>query len=611
MSLPVPKIIRPEPGVVSMSGPVSFLLLALLAATGLILFLYYQADFKEAYASVAPDGGLSLASVMRGVHRGGAQLFILLVTVHAIRAFILGKYERGRWSPFVFGASLAAFALWQGVTGYILPMDVRSQSLLWALTPLSTLFFGAEALRAFAPGNETSPGAMIILLAAHMVPPFFAVGALAGHVARLERPRLWPGKTAIVAVVVGLAVASALAPAISLARADFSKTPGPFTFDWLLLFPMPALVSSSMAMFWGGAVALVAMVGFVPYFLTRKEKREAVAVRENDCVGCGLCAKDCPYKAMSMAPRPSESKFPWVVTVEREKCIDCGVCVGACGFHALDITRRPVEAIRAEARANSGIVAYVCGNIVKGGADRQALAIPGVTIVSVACGGQVYPGWIDEDLRNGAAGVIVAVCDPFSCSGRLGSSHACARIGHERRPFLRKRADRGKVGFAWLKPGDHAGLTREVSSLADELRGGGVKHGGEETRMARQRLAQAVLIGVSTALLIPAMDLLWKRTAYSLEDPSISKITVTYDTHDASVVKIRFDGKTALEKSFPKPDSLEPAKIAVNAHIAGGAVTAEIEVTEGSVTHRKSTPLPPGRIMVLWKNPDTGSFDLK
>jgi NAD-dependent dihydropyrimidine dehydrogenase PreA subunit len=611
MSLPVPKIIRPEPGVVSMSGPVAFLLLALLTATGLILFLYYQADFKEAYGSLAPDGGLSLVSVMRGVHRGGAELFILLATVHAIRAFILRKYERGRWLPFAFGAALAAFALWQGVTGYILPMDIRSQSLLSALEPLSTLFFGVEAIRAFSPGNEASAGAMIILLAAHLVPLFVAVGALGGHVVRLENPRIWPGKTAIMAVLAGLAVSATLAPAISLARADFSRTPGPVTFDWLLLFPTSAMASSSPAVFWGIAVALVAMVGFAPYFMTRKEKRETIAVRQNDCVGCGLCAKDCPYKAMSMAPRPSESKFPWVVTLETEKCIDCGVCVGACGFHALDITRRPVEAIRAEARTNNGIVAYVCGNIVKEGADGQAFAIPGVTIVSVACGGQIYPGWIDEDLRNGATGVIVAACAPFSCSGRLGSSHASARIGHERRPFLRKRADRGKVGFAWLQPGDHAGLAKEVSSLAGQLRAGGIKHDGEKTRMTRQSLAQAVLIGVFTALLVPAMDLLWKRTAYSLENPSMSKIIVTYDTHDESVVKIRFDGKTALEKSFPKPGSIEPAKIAVSAHIAGGAVTAEIEVTEGPVKLHKSTSLPAGRIMAFRKNIETGSFELK
>lgn len=596
---------------VSMSGPVSFLLLAVLAVTGLVLFPYYQADFKEAYASIAPDGGLSLASLMRGVHRGGAELFILFVTVHAIRAFILGKYERGRWAPFAFGAALVAFALWQGVTGYVLPMDTRSQSLLSALEPLSTLFFGADALRAFSPGNEASAGAMIILLATHLVPPFFAMVALAGHVARLEKPRLWPWKTAMVAMVAGLAVASALAPVTSLARADFSKMPGPVPFDWFLLFPTPALASSSVAMFWVGATAIVAMIGFVPYFLTRKEKRMAVAVMEDNCVGCGLCAKDCPYKAMSMAPRPSESKWPWVVTVETEKCIDCGICVGACGFHALDITRRPVEAIRAEARANSGVIAYVCANIVKGGADGQALAIPGVTIVNVACGGQVYPGWIDEDLRNGATGVIVAVCAPFSCSGRLGSSHIATRIGHKRRPFLRNRVDRGKVGFAWLQPGGHAGLERALAGLAEELANGAVKHEGEGRRITRRSLAQAVLIGAFTALFIPAMDLLWKWTACSLEDPSISKIIVTYDTHDESVVKIRFDGKIALETSYPKPTSIEPAKIAVTANITGGAALAEIEVAQGAVTHRKSTPLPPGRIMALWKNPDTGMFELK
>lgn len=611
MSLPVPKILRPEPGAVSMSGPFSFLLLAILAVTGLVLFAYYQADFKEAYSSISPDGGVSLASVMRGVHRGGADLFMLFAAIHAVRAFILRKYERGRWTPFPFGAALAAFALWQGVTGYILPMDTRSQSLLLALEPLSTTLFGAEAPRAFAPGNEASAGGMIILLAAHLVPPFFAVGALAGHIARLETPRVWPGKAAIVAVVAGLAVSAALIPATSLARADFSKTPGPVAFDWLLLFPLPALASSSVASFWMAAATLVAMAGFVPYFLTLKEKREIVDIRGNECVGCGLCAKDCPYKAMSMAPRPSQSKWPWIATVEADKCIDCGVCVGACGFHALDITRRPVEAIRAEALSCGGsVVAYVCANIAKDG-DGQMPVVPGVTIVSVACGGQVYPGWIDEDLRNGAAGVIVAACGPFSCSGRLGSSHASARIGHERRPFLRKRADRDKVGFAWLEPGDRAGLTLALAGFADDLAGGGIKHEREAPRMARRNLAQAMLIGTLTALSVLAMDLTWKRTVYSLQDASTSKIIVTYDTHDESAVRIWFDGKTALEKSFAKPGSMEPAKIAVTAYMPKGAAAAEIEVTDGSATHRKSTPLPQGRIMVFWKNPETGLFELR
>lgn len=611
MSLPVPKIIRPEPGVVSMSGPVSFFLLVILAVTGLTLFLYYPADFKEAYGSLAPDGGLSLVGLMRGIHRGGAELFIVFVIVHAVRAFILRKYENGRWTPFVFGGCLAVFALWQGVTGYILPMDIRSQSLLSAVEPLSAFLFGAEGVRAFAPGNDTSPGAMVILLAAHLVPPFVAAGLFAGHVARLEGPRMWPGKIAGGAMLTGLAASALMAPATSLERADFSKTPGAFPFDWLLLFPAPALAASPMLTLWGGAVAVVAIAGVVPYLLTRMGKREAVHVRQSDCVGCGLCAKDCPYKAMSMTPRPHGSKWPWLVTVEPEKCVDCGVCVGACGFHALDITRRPAETIREEARSAGGIVAYVCGSVFKDGADGQALAPPGVTVVNVACGGQIYPGWIDDDLRAGAKGVIVAVCEPFSCSGRLGSSHVSARIGHERRPFLRKRVDRGKVAFAWAHPGDADGLSQALARLAGELGAGGTRHDIAGARMTRRALARAILIVALTTVSVTGLGFLWRRSSYALEDTSMSKITVTYDTHEKSVVRIFFGGAMAVEKSFSGSGSIDPVKAAVTARVKGGAVETRVEVVEGATTHQKSIQLPPGKIVALWKNPATGSFELK
>lgn len=597
---------------ISMSGPFSFLLLAILAVTGLILFPFYPLDFARAYTALAEEGGLSLVGLMRSVHRGSAELFILFVTAHAIRAFILRKYGMGRWTPFAFGAALVAFALWQGVTGYILPMDIRSQALLSVFTPLIDMFFGAEGIRAFSPGNETSEGTMLILLAAHLVPPFFAVAALAGHTARLSETRVWPKNITIVALLVGLAVAYAIAPATSLTQADFSKTPGAVAFDWLQLFPAELFVSTPGPVFWSVTIALLTLLGIIPYLLTRKEKRNAVNIHEDACVGCGLCAKDCPYKAMSMAPRPHESRWPWVVTVETEKCIDCGVCVGSCGFHALDITRRSVGAIRAEAQSCAGrVVAYVCGNIAKENAGGEALAIPGVIIVSVACGGQVYPGWIDDDLRNGATGVIVAVCAPFSCSGRLGSSHTAERIGHERRPFLRKRVDRNKVGFVWIQPGDSEGLQLALAVFADELRSGGARSAVAGARLTRLNLAQAVLIAVSTALLIPAMDFLWKRTTYALEDPSTSKIVVTYDTHDQSGVKIFFDGKLALEKTYSRPGSIDPAKIAVTAQITGGAAEARIEVVEGVSAHSKSIPLPPGRIVALWKNPETGAFELR
>lgn len=607
MSLSVPKINPPEPKIVSVSGPVSFYLFIILTVTGLILFPIYPADYTLAYGSLAPDGGVSFTSAMRGMHRGGAALFVLFMMIHAVRAFVLRKYEKGRWTPFMFGAGLVGFALWQGVTGHIMPMDIRTQSLLSALEPAMTAVFGAEGLRAFLPGHDVSGGVMVIVLAAHLVPPFVAVAALMGHFAPLAEPRLWPSRPMCVAIVAGLALAALIFPVTSLSRADFSKMPGAVPFDWALLFPLPAMAALPGPVFWGGAVSLLALVGLVPYFLTRKESGAVVQIREDDCVGCGLCVKDCPYKALDMLPRPAHSKYPWVVTLEGDKCIDCGVCVGSCGFHALDITRRPVAEIRAEARVAGGnVVAYVCANILK---QSGVPEIPGVTVVSIACGGQVYPGWMEDDLRGGAVGVILAVCAPFSCAGRLGSTHESARVGHERRPFLRKRVERGKVGYAWFAPGEYKELARTLTDLADDVRGG-VKH-ADAKRAKGRAVAHAAIAAVSIVVLIPSLDYLWKRTAYALEDPSDSQVIVSFDTHEQCSVKIFFGGKLAVERSFQKSGSIDPVKIAVTARTSGNAPETRVQIIEGAVTTEKAMVLPSGRRAALVKNPVTGEFEFK
>jgi NAD-dependent dihydropyrimidine dehydrogenase PreA subunit len=447
---------------------------------------------------------------------------------------------------------------------------------------------------------------MVIVLAAHLVPPFFAAAFLMGHFAPLAEPRLWPARHLRVAIVAGLGVAALLFPVTSLARADFSKTPGAVPFDWILLFPMPAMAILPGYAFWGVAAVLLALIGLVPYLLTRRETRAFVQIREDDCVGCGLCVKDCPYKALDLFPRPAHSKYPWVATLEQDRCIDCGVCVGSCGFHALDITRRPVADIRADARSVEGkVVAYVCANVMK---KSGAVEVPGVTVVSVACGGQVYPGWVEEDLRCGAAGVIVAVCAPFSCAGRLGSTHESARIGHERRPFLRKRVERGKIGYAWFSPDECGYLARTLAELAVEVGGGVAKHDG---RARLHMAAVSVAITALIAVTIPLFDFTWERFSYALGDTSMSQVIVSFDTHEACEVKIFFGGKLAVEKSFPKADSIDPVKVAVTARIPGGSPEARVQIVEGSVATEKAVAVPSGRRVAFARNLVTGEFEFK
>ena len=46
------------------------------------------------------------------------------------------------------------------------------------------------------------------------------------------------------------------------------------------------------------------------------------------CKSCGICAKQCPVKAIS-----GEKKVPYVI--DQEKCIKCGVCMEKCPFKAI------------------------------------------------------------------------------------------------------------------------------------------------------------------------------------------------------------------------------------------------------------------------------------
>ena len=62
-------------------------------------------------------------------------------------------------------------------------------------------------------------------------------------------------------------------------------------------------------------------------------------ILDTKCVGCGLCAKNCPVSAISKTdkiPAGKPDTFPMRVhAIDPKTCIKCGLCQSNCRFGAI------------------------------------------------------------------------------------------------------------------------------------------------------------------------------------------------------------------------------------------------------------------------------------
>src|SRR4029077_4889225 len=98
--------------------------------TGVILAMYYKPDPNSAYESVQHiNNDVTLGWLVRGMHRWGASVFIILIFFHMARVFLFGAYKYPRELNWIVGVLLLPLALLEGFSGYLLPY---AQTAYWA-----------------------------------------------------------------------------------------------------------------------------------------------------------------------------------------------------------------------------------------------------------------------------------------------------------------------------------------------------------------------------------------------------------------------------------------------------------------------------------------------
>jgi menaquinol-cytochrome c reductase cytochrome b subunit len=150
------------------------------AGTGVILAFYYKPSPDEAYESMRYiTHDLTLGWLVRGMHKWGASVFIILLFLHMARVFIFGAYKYPRELNWIVGFTLLILGMLQGFTGYLLPWD---QTAYWATVvginlngtgPVMGPFL-AQFLRG---GDEIGSNTITIFYTMHML---LLPGAIAG-----------------------------------------------------------------------------------------------------------------------------------------------------------------------------------------------------------------------------------------------------------------------------------------------------------------------------------------------------------------------------------------------------------------------------------------------
>lgn len=242
----------------------------LLVATGIWLTFVYQANDRDAYASVvALSRAAPIGYLIRQVHHWSAVAFVASILIHMARIFFTAAFRKPRELNWVVGLTMLILASLDGLTGYSLPNDALSGTGLRITDSilLAVPIVGAWASDVFTGGGYPGPLLLQHLYTIHVYFLPVTIGLLLSahlgmvifqkHTQFVDEPqsvvgrRFWPDYAlrTLAALATTVAVIVALASTVEINPIDVY---GPYS-DWTVTNPA---VPDWYAAFLDGALRL-------------------------------------------------------------------------------------------------------------------------------------------------------------------------------------------------------------------------------------------------------------------------------------------------------------------------------------------------------------------
>ena len=439
-------------------GALGYFLFWVVAATGIYLFAFFDTSVTGAHASLErlTREQWWFGGVMRSLHRYGSDAFAAVALLHLLRELLAGHFKRFRWFSWTTGVVLLWFIYGSGIVGYWLVWDRVGQFSATATAEwFDAIGLGTgPVVRNFLTADDVSDRLFSLFVFLHIGVPLALLAAMWIHIQRIAHTDTNPPRRLGWAVLGTLLAVSIARPALSDAPAEYGALPQSLPLDWFYLFAHPLMYATSpLALWWIAGVATLALLALP---LVARRKRAAAVVNLARCTGCGHCAHDCPYLAISLVPRTDGRAFLKQAVVRAEQCAACGICAGSCPtavppargevLPGIDLPGRKLQEIRKEldgADVARRAVVFRCRH------EQCESAPDDACVIALECAGQLPPSFIDYALRRGASGVTLSGCRPGACEYRLGAGWTEARVAGAREPHLNARVSLERVRLRW------------------------------------------------------------------------------------------------------------------------------------------------------------------
>lgn len=230
----------------------------LVIGSGVLLMIFYIPDTNQAFGSIErimenwKFGAFPIGAILRGLHKYGADAFIILATMRVYRIWFTGGYKGGHELSFMVALLILIIGMYSGLTGYLL---IWNQRALWATKVMATFPTYLDKNPSWIPGgdfiNATNQGkttAQVLLggtsigpatvtrfYAFHFMLSFLAMVFFELRVYHRDFKRMNIGRWSKLIIFLIIVAVAIFIPAAQGSPANPEVTPNPILSDWYFL----------------------------------------------------------------------------------------------------------------------------------------------------------------------------------------------------------------------------------------------------------------------------------------------------------------------------------------------------------------------------------------